>query len=126
MPDVDRENGVLTIVPRTVCTAETFIDEFKNGLSMDRLSCRRFTANAFRLVLAAVGRRSELLALPTDRPVAVFALNMATESVLLRGGFRGFRAGGLGALDIDWVYNSMPPQQGQIFPPLPLEPVRQF
>ena len=35
-------------------TAETFIDEFKNGLSMDRLSCRRFTANAFRLVLTAV------------------------------------------------------------------------
>jgi len=35
-------------------TAETFIGEFKNGLSMDRLSCRRFTANAFRLVLTAV------------------------------------------------------------------------
>jgi len=35
-------------------TAETFIDEFKNGLSMDRLSCRRFVANAFRLVLTAV------------------------------------------------------------------------
>jgi len=35
-------------------TAETFIDEFKNGLSMDRLSCRRFVANAFRLALTAV------------------------------------------------------------------------
>jgi len=35
-------------------TAETFIDEFKNGLSMDRLSCRRFVANAFRLLLTAV------------------------------------------------------------------------
>jgi len=35
-------------------TAETFIDEGKNGLSMDRLSCRRFIANAFRLVLTAV------------------------------------------------------------------------
>jgi hypothetical protein len=35
-------------------TAETFIDEFKNGLAMDRLSCRRFCANAFRLVLTAV------------------------------------------------------------------------
>jgi len=34
-------------------TAETFIDELKNGLAMDRLSCRRFVANAFRLVLAA-------------------------------------------------------------------------
>ena len=35
-------------------TAETFIDDFKNGLSMDRLSCHRFVANAFRLMLAAV------------------------------------------------------------------------
>lgn len=35
-------------------TAETFIDQFKNGLAMDRLSCRRFVANAFRLVLTAV------------------------------------------------------------------------
>ena len=35
-------------------TAETFIDEFKNGLKMDRLSCKRFVANAFRLALTAV------------------------------------------------------------------------
>jgi len=35
-------------------TAETFTDEFKNGLSMDLLSCRRFTANAFRLTLTVV------------------------------------------------------------------------
>jgi hypothetical protein len=35
-------------------TAETFIDEVKNGLSADRLSCCRFVANAFRLVLTAV------------------------------------------------------------------------
>ena len=35
-------------------TAETFIDDFKNGLAMDRLSCSRFVANAFRLVLAAL------------------------------------------------------------------------
>jgi hypothetical protein len=35
-------------------TAETFIDDYKNGLRMDRLSCSRFVANAFRLVLSAV------------------------------------------------------------------------
>jgi hypothetical protein len=35
-------------------TAETFIDDLKNGLSMDRLSCSRFLANAFRLLLAAL------------------------------------------------------------------------
>lgn len=35
-------------------TAETFIDELKNGLKADRLSCRRFTANAFRLLQFAL------------------------------------------------------------------------
>jgi len=35
-------------------TAETFIDDLKNALSADRLSCSRFVANAFRLVLTAV------------------------------------------------------------------------
>ena len=34
-------------------TAETFIDELKNALTADRLSCHRFLANAFRLVLVA-------------------------------------------------------------------------
>jgi hypothetical protein len=35
-------------------TAETYIDDFKNGLAADRLSCHRFVANAFRLLLTAV------------------------------------------------------------------------
>jgi len=35
-------------------TAETFIDEGNNGLAMDRLICRRFVANAFRLAPAAM------------------------------------------------------------------------
>ena len=35
-------------------TAETFINPYKNGLNADRLSCRRFVANAFRLALSAL------------------------------------------------------------------------
>lgn len=31
-------------------TCETFIDQFKNALKADRLSCTRFVANAFRLI----------------------------------------------------------------------------
>jgi len=34
-------------------TAETFIDELKNALKADRLSCSRFVANAFRLAMFA-------------------------------------------------------------------------
>ena len=68
---------------------------------------------------------TELSELQPDMPVALFALTMETESVLVRGRFSGFhRRLGLrtGTLDIDWVYNSLPPQPGQIYPPLPLEP----
>lgn len=35
-------------------TAETFIDQLKNALKADRLSCHRFVANAFRLVQFAL------------------------------------------------------------------------
>jgi len=35
-------------------TAETFIDQLKNALQADRLSCSRFVANAFRLVMFAL------------------------------------------------------------------------
>lgn len=34
-------------------TAEGFIEQFKNALKAGRLSCHRFTANAFRLVMTA-------------------------------------------------------------------------
>ena len=34
-------------------TAETFIDQLKNAMKADRLSCHRFLANAFRLLLTA-------------------------------------------------------------------------
>jgi hypothetical protein len=46
--------------------------------------------------------------------------------VLVRGSWTGFRRHGvakLAAIDIDWVYNSMPPLMGQVYPPLPLEAV---
>jgi len=35
-------------------TAEGYIGQFKNHLSCDRLSCHRFLANAFRLLLTAL------------------------------------------------------------------------
>ncbi len=54
---------------------------------------------------------------------------MSMESVLLRGTFQGIRRKRLsrmGLIDINWVYNSMPPNHGQIYPELPLEPVTSF
>ncbi len=80
-----------------------------------------------RLVFAPTVHRAELAAIPTGAAVAAFALNLQMESVLVRGRFGGYRRyAGLraGAIDIDWVYNSMPPMQGQIYPvpPIPRAP----
>ena len=61
--------------------------------------------------------------------MAIFGLTMQMEDVLVRGVFHGYarrRGIRLGTLDIDWVYNSMPPNHGQIYPPLPLKAVVHF
>jgi len=47
-------------------------------------------------------------------------------SPISKGSWTGFRRHGvaeLAAIDIDWVYNSMPPVMGQVYPPLPLQAV---
>ena len=80
-------------------------------------------ADSRRLVFARTTYRAELEAIPNGSAVALFAMNMQMESVLLRGSYTGDRAG-LGIVDINWVYNSMPPKPGQIYPPVPLRPVR--
>ena len=51
------------------------------------------------------------------------------QDVLVRGKFRGFkkhRGIDLGRIDIDWVYNSMPPVFGQIYPEQKTETVVEF
>jgi hypothetical protein len=75
-------------------------------------------AGRARLLFAPTVHRRELAAIPRGASVAVLALNLQTESVLLRGRNRGAR--GLGELEIDWVYNSMPPIPGPIYPREPL------
>jgi len=86
-------------------------------------------ASRDRLVFVASVFGQELTALPADTPVAVLALNLQMESVMVRGtlgGFRGLFGLKSSTLDVDYVYNSMPPKQGQIYPPLPLEAVTEF
>jgi hypothetical protein len=69
--------------------------------------------------------RTELRELSAGTQVAVFGLNLQTESVLVRGpfsGWRGLGAARLGLIEVDFVYNTMPPTPGRIYPPVPLEP----
>ncbi len=86
-------------------------------------------ADSRRLAFHPMAFRDELLLIPKDATVAVFGLTMKMEDVLVRGVFRGFRRVmglKLGTVDIKWVYNSMPPAHGQIYPEVPLEPVVDF
>ena len=59
--------------------------------------------------------------------VAVLALNLQFESVLVRGRFVA-RGGpqGRGVIEIEDVYNSMPFKQGPVYPMPPLEKVTVF
>ncbi len=71
----------------------------------------------------------ELAALSPGETVCVFGLTMGMEDVLARGTFGGYerrRGVRLGTVDIDWVYNSMPPNHGRIYPPVELKRVSHF
>ena len=86
-------------------------------------------ADSRRLVFSPYAFAEELEALPKGETVAVFAINMKMEDVLIRGTFLGYerrRLLNVGLIDIEWVYNSMPPAHGQIYPEVELKPVVDF
>jgi len=73
--------------------------------------------------------REDLLAIPAGVPLAVFNMALTMEDVLLRGkylGVRGVAGIKVGVVEVDWVYNPMPPVPGQVYPPVELRAVRQF
>jgi hypothetical protein len=72
---------------------------------------------------------NELAALPAGVPLAVFSMALTMEDVLLRGTYLGIRRiGGIrtGLVQVNWVYNPMPPVPGQVYPPLELKQVVAF
>ena len=86
-------------------------------------------ADSSRLAFHPGAFGDELNMLKQGMTISVFCLTMQMEDVLVRGIFNGYsryRGVKLGTLDIDWVYNSMPPNHGQIYPPVPLERVVNF
>jgi hypothetical protein len=71
----------------------------------------------------------ELESIPAGADLAVFSLALTMEDVLLRGKYLGSRriAGvRAGVVEIDWVYNPMPPVPGQIYPPVELRTITEF
>ena len=91
------------------------------------LQCQ--ASDSRRLSFSLLAYREELKALEKDTKVAVFGLTMDMEDILIRGQFRGFgrfMSIQLGTIDIEWVYNSMPPKQGQIYPVKKIQPISNF
>jgi len=78
-----------------------------------------------RLVFTLSQFKEELLQIPTESHVAAFALNLETMSNLVNGTFTGFqktRGIKYGIIEIDEVYNTMPPLPGVIYPKLQIRP----
>jgi len=91
------------------------------------LQCQ--AADSRRLAFSTSAYKNELKQIQEGTDVAVFAMTMKMEDVLIRGKFNGFKNSRFtetGTVDIDWVYNSMPPCHGQIFPEVALEPLVNF
>ena len=90
------------------------------------IQCQAAGSSRLRFIPALLER---VKTLKPGMTVAVFCMTMQMEDVLVRGKFNGYsrhRGIKLGTLDIDWVYNSMPPNHGQIYPPVPLKRVVNF
>lgn len=85
--------------------------------------------DAEHLIFSLGAYGEELQALTENVPVAVFGMTFDMEDVLVKGIFKGFhRVGGLkcGVIEMDYVYNPMPPIPGQIYPPQEVKTVREF
>lgn len=63
--------------------SENFIKDFKNALRADRLSCHRFVANAFRLLLHAIAYRLMHALRATIARVAPEVVDVSTDRVRL-------------------------------------------
>lgn len=86
-------------------------------------------ANRERLVFAGSPFADELALIPQGATLAVFGMSLQMEAVLMRGTYLGIRRiAGIpcGEVDVNWVYNAMPPVPQQIYPPQPIEQVRNF
>lgn len=82
-----------------------------------------------RIIFSSNPHGQELASIPENAPVSIFGLSLTMENVLVQGAFSGFQRSKLiktGVVDIQRVYNSMPPKHGYIYPVEKLEAVTDF
>ena len=105
----------------------TYIGDDGYPVIIPVLQCQ--AADACRLVFSPLAYKDELKTIPAGTKIAILGMSLDMEDVLVRGIFNGFnryRGLSLGSLDIEWVYNSMPPTPGQIYPEIELKPITEF
>jgi hypothetical protein len=105
----------------------SFIDA--NGFPVVFPAIQAQSANAKQIVFSSSVFPQFTSQLVKGSSLALYGMSLNMETVLIRGKFQGYRrmAGiQIGVLNIDWVYNSMPPVPGQVYPRLPLETITEF
>jgi len=91
------------------------------------LQCQ--ASDSRRLVFSKGMYQEDLKAIPDGSKVAVFTMNFNMESILIRGVYRSENpsvVGKVATVDIDWVYNSMPPALGQLYPATEMQTITDF
>ena len=81
------------------------------------------------LLFATSVYTDELEQIPPGADMSVFGMALTMEDVLLRGKYLGIHhVAGIraGLVQVDWVYNPMPPVPGQVYPPLELKAVSRY
>ena len=61
--------------------------------------------------------KQDLKMIPEDVKVAVFVMDFELETLMVKGSYKGIK-NNRGIIDIEQVYNSMPPKAGYIYPEL--------
>jgi len=85
--------------------------------------------NSSQLIFSTLAYKKEFQQIRKGSIVAVFGLNMQMESVLIRGIYDGFNSLSMiemGLIDVNWVYNSMPPIPGQVYPEIEIKKIISF
>lgn len=79
------------------------------------------SAGSDRIALCGIPFGSELKKIPDGAKVSILCLNLKMESVLVKGRYRK------GILEIERVYNSMPPKMEYVYPRIEaIKPIRTF
>lgn len=105
----------------------SFVDPQGFPVIIPVIQCRAADSGLLIFPTGAFGK--DLGVLKKNTPVAVFGLTLSMEFVLVRGVFTGLsRPLGIrtGAMDVDWVYNPMPPVRGQVYPAEDITPIVEF